>query len=491
MVRTFPLLALTAGACGLLLSACEVSTPGPPNNGTPAIITPGDSEAIVYSKHIQPIFATSCSGSDCHVNGTNISGMYLDTWEHAMEGTPDYGAEIIPYSPEKSHLFQHINTDTTLAPTALPRMPLGRDPLPRAQLLTIRRWIAEGAKNDAGEVALGDHSRPRVFITAQADDKVTVVDLQAERTARYIDVGTIEGGTPESPHNIVLSPDRQYIYVNLIAAGTIEKYSAHTFEKLGGTRVGLSPAQIAVTSDGSTLYVSNFDNSLQQHFIVRVDAASMIVTDTIFDVGDAPHGVTLSRDEHHLYTTNVLSDNITEVDLSTGEVSRRLDISPNNPHVPGSKPVYEPYQSEVSADGKFLWVTCRAKNEVRVIDLDAWRVVDSIAVNNSPLILKMTPDGRQLWVPNRNSDNISIIDVATRSVVGTIPNLKAQPHAVGFSDDGKTAFVSCENQNGEQHHATAGSARVPGLLYVIDVPSRTIRRQIEIGAFAAGIAVGG
>jgi YVTN family beta-propeller protein len=408
-----------------------------------------------------------------------------------MEGTKNYGAEIIPFSVVKSHLFQHLNSDSTLAPVALPRMPLGRDPLPLAQLLTIKRWIAEGARNDAGIIALADPSRPRVFVTAQAEDQVTAIDLATQRVMRYVDVGTTVGGAPESPHNIVLSPDKQYFYVNLIAAGGIEKYDARTFAKLGATRVGLSPAQIAITRDGSTLYVSNFDNTLAQHFIVRVNAASMTVTDTIFDVGDAPHGVTLGLSEGRLYTTNVLSDDISEIDLQTLEVTRRLTISPNNPLSPGAKSRYEPYQSEISADGKSLWLTCRKSGEVRVVDLDAWRVADSIAVGKSPLILKFTPDGRELWVPNRDADNLSIIDAATHMVVATIPNLKTQPHAVAFTADGRTAFVSCENQNGSQHHATQGSARVPGIVYVIDVASRSITREIETGAFSAGIAVGG
>lgn len=93
-------------------------------------------------------------------------------------------------------------------------------------------------------------------------------------------------------------------------------------------------------------------------------------------------------------------------------------------------------------------------------------------------------------MPNQASQSVSIIDVATRRVVGTITGLKTQPHAVAFSPDGRHAFVTCENQTGgdHQHHPIVG-AKTPGIVYVIDTATRAIVRSIEVGAFAAGIAI--
>ncbi|MDB5033575.1 MAG: hypothetical protein JWQ98_816 [Chlorobi bacterium] len=471
---------------GALLASCK-DTPAAP----PAVVIPGDNEPIIYSKHIDPIFKNGCGGSSCHLNGDNSEGVALNTWAQAVAGTDNYGAEIIPFSAGKSHLFQHINTDTTVAPIADPHMPLGRDPLPAEQIKLIRRWINEGAKNDAGEVYLADPGRPRIFVTAQSEDKVTTIDLATEHIMRYIGVGSSSAIKPASPHNIVLSPDHAFFYVNLINGGKVEKYDAKTFAKLGDVTVGRSPAQIAVTHDGSTLYVSNFDLTLAQRFIVRVNAATMTVTDTIFDVGNAPHGVTLSADEKHLYTTNALGDDISVINLATKEVEQRIPVSPGNPLPPGTKDRYEPYQGELSPDGVFLWVSCRASAEVRLLEMVSGRVIDSIKVGARPLIPKLTPDGLHLWVPNQGDNTISIIDVGSHAVVAGITGLKVQPHAIVFSGDGKRAYVSCENQNGDQHHPTVGSSTVPGIVYVIDVGQRKIVRTIEVGSFAAGMAIGG
>ncbi len=485
MYKTFarylaPLLFLVIVGCA------EDTTTGPP-----PIVIPGENEVIVYSKHVQPILTTTCGGSGCHLGVDEGGGLKVDNWERVMAGSKDFGAVVIPYASARSHLFQHINIDSTLGPLATPLMPLGRDPLTLEQILTIKRWIDEGAMNDKGEVALAGPDRPRVLVTGQNEDMVTAIDLRTKLVMRYLDVGESHGGPSESPHNVVFSPDRKYFYVNMIAAGFVEKYDSRTLKKIGSVRVGSAPAQVVVTRDGSTLYVSNFDVTLSQLFINRVDAASMTVTATIYDVGLAPHGVTLSADERYLYTTNALGDDISEIDLATMEVSRRFLVSPNFPLPPGGRARFEPYQGELSPDGKKFWFTCRNSNEVRVIDLVEGRVVDSVPVGARPLIPKLTPDGKELWVPNRGSDDISIVDINTHRVIYTIRFVQIQPHAVAFTDDGSTAFVSCENLDGERHHGSSGKEEAPGIVYVIDVPTRTILRKIEVASFAAGIVVGG
>lgn len=458
--------------------------------GPPSVIIPGDNEAIVYSRHIGPIFANSCAGSECHV-GFRAADLSLESWNTLVEGS-EFGSVVVPYAAARSHLFQHINTDTTLGPTATPRMPLSLDPLPIEQIRTIHRWINEGAQNDAGQIPLAGETRSRVFVTCQSEDMVCAIDLETEMVARYIETGTRPNETspPEATHNIALSPDGRFFYINLIAAGMIEKYNALTFEKLGEVQVGLSPAQIRVTDDGSTLYVSNFDLTFQQEFVNRVDAATMTSTAQIDIEGKAPHGVTLSKDERYLYTMNAGSDDISKVDLTTNEVVQRIPIVPGAPPAPAGQAQHEPYQSEIASNG-LMFVTCRKSGQVRVVDLEAGVVIDSINTGSRPLIPALSPDGRELWVPNQGTNTVSIIDIETRQVIKTISNLPSQPHAVAFTSNGSRAFVSCENQAGGEnlHHPLQGTDVVPGIVYVVDANTRTVTRTIEVAGFAAGIVV--
>jgi YVTN family beta-propeller protein len=476
-----------------LIAACGDD---PVSNGPLPIVIPGAGEQVIYSKHIEPIFQRSCGGSGCHLeqdqNRSLGNDLSLSTWSDVMTGSK-FGAVVVPYDGGHSHLLQHVNTDTTLAPVAAPRMPLGRNPLPIEQIRAIKQWIDQGAKNDNGEVALsGD--RPRVFVTNQSEDRVAVIDLATERLARLIPVGVQpdSSSAPESPHNITMSPDGRFFYVNLIKSGSVEKYDAATFARLGSVQVGAAPAQIAVTRDGSKLYVSNFNTaSFEPQPIHEVNTTSMSVGRVFNEVGYAPHGVTLSSDERLLYTTNASGDNISEIDLTTGDVVRRIPISPGIPSVPTGPARFEPYQGVIAPDGSF-WVTCRKSGEVRVVDLAGGTVVDSIKVGRTPLILAITPDGKRIWVPNQGDNSVSILDVAARTSVGISLDIRSQPHAVAFTADGKTAFVSCENQNGgDVHHPVSGKGAPPGSVYVFDIsgPTQTLRRRIETAGFAAGIAV--
>ncbi len=471
--------------CPLLLLTfigCDGEDPITP----PEIVTPGPNETVDYRTHVEPIWLNSCAGSDCHIGGEQ-SGLSIASYEELIEGS-DFGAVIIPFSPEKSHLFQHINTDTTLGPVATPRMPASRDALPIEQIMTIRRWIAEGARGPDGEVPLSGENRARIFVTCQSEDLVATIDRATGLISRFIPVGSRPD--VEAPHNILLSPDGSSFYVVLIASGRVEKYDARTFERLGSVEVGLSPSQLRITSDGRRLYSSNFDQTFQQPFIYTFESSMTGPVESIDIEGNAPHGITFGAEEKFLYTMNAGSDDISVVDLATREVVARIPITPGSPPAPAGGALHEPYQSEIASDGN-LWVTCRKSGEVRVVDLSERRVIDSITVGSRPLIPGLNPDRSELWVPNQGSNTISVITVASRSVIATITGLNDGPHAVAFTPEGDQVWVTCENQTGSEnlHHPLEGTEVVPGLVYRVDPSSRIVLGELEVGGFAAGIGI--
>ena len=475
-------LLLIALLCSPLLTGCSSESPIPP----PDIVIPDDGEAVLYRTHVEPIFLNSCAGSDCHVGGRQ-SGLSLASYSNLIEGS-EFGAVVIPFASTKSHLFQHINTDSTLGPRATPRMPASRDALPIEQIRTIKRWIDEGARGPDGEIPLAGEDRKRLFVTCQSEDVVAAIDLETTLIHRFIAVGSRPD--IEAPHNILIAPDGRSFYIVLIAAGVVEKYDTRTFDLLGTIEVGLSPSQLRITSDGSRLYASNFDMTFQQPFVYTFES-SMSGTATAIDIeGNAPHGITFGPEEKFLYTMNAGSDDISVLDLATNEVVARIPLTPGSPPAPTGGALHEPYQSEIAADGN-LWVTCRKSSEVRVVDLAQRRVIDSIPVGSRPLIPGLSPDGTRLWVPNVRENTVSVIDVASRSVLSTISGLKSGPHAVLFTPDGTTAWVSCENLAGSEnlHHPLEGTEVVPGLLYKVNVASQSIENVLEVGGFAAGLGL--
>ncbi|RBP38088.1 concanavalin A-like lectin/glucanase superfamily protein [Roseimicrobium gellanilyticum] len=99
--------------------------------------TPKD--GVDFYRDVQPILEAKCYG--CHQGGKVKSGLRLDTREAALQGGESDGAAIVPGKPAESSLFLRTTADPD---EIMP--PKGKgEPLNRAELSTLERWIAEGA----------------------------------------------------------------------------------------------------------------------------------------------------------------------------------------------------------------------------------------------------------------------------------------------------------------------------------------------------------
>ncbi|MBI2429673.1 MAG: YncE family protein [Ignavibacteriales bacterium] len=459
---------------------------------------------IKYSEHIQPIFNGGCAMHGCH-EGASVSGQHkfrksshggstfsLISWANAMFGTDDV-AQIVPYRARKSHIIQHVNSDTAVAPVAQPSMPPGFTfPAELRDLLV--RWVDDGAKNDDGTVAYSTMPvRGWGYVTNQGEDITAVIDLDKNKIARYITTGVENTVTspPHSPHNVVVDWQNQYYYVNLIGGNKLLKFRVTDNAKAGELSTGLSsPAQVALSRNGDTAYVSNFENGKTNISLVYTPSMTKIS-----DLSDPamlkPHGISITPDFKSVLVMNSLSDNISIVRTSDNTMRATIPVSGNVPALPiGYVYQYEPYQAAITPDSKYAFITCRKSGEVRVLDIDSLRIVDSIKVGTFPLIPAITPDGQYVFVANRNSNSVSAIKVSTRTVEYSDDSVGVEPHGIAVSKDGKYLYVSCENLgvSDPPHHPTIGAKKV-GFVKIIEIATRSVIASLEVGNFGSGMAV--
>ena len=99
---------------------------------------------VSFSREVMPILALVCGG--CHgLPSDNPAGdLSLRSYTAVMEGG-NLGRVIRPSDPQGSPLMEFI--DGRRAPAQ--RMPMNAPPLRPEQIDLIRRWIAEGAREDA------------------------------------------------------------------------------------------------------------------------------------------------------------------------------------------------------------------------------------------------------------------------------------------------------------------------------------------------------
>ena len=118
---------------------------------------------VSFYKHIRPIFQANCNG--CHQPAKMKSGYLMTDFARLLKGGEDAKEAgkkaILPGQPDASLIVEQITPKDGAA-----EMPPKKAPLAEKDIALIRKWIAEGAKNDTPENARQkiDKDHPPVYL---------------------------------------------------------------------------------------------------------------------------------------------------------------------------------------------------------------------------------------------------------------------------------------------------------------------------------------
>jgi len=133
----------------------------------------------------------------------------------------------------------------------------------------------------------------------------------------------------------------------------------------------------------------------------------------------------------------------------------------------------KPHMLRVSPDGKEVWVQTADANTNVVLGADDLSVLSTEPTGKSPVTNAWTPDRRYSIVTNGKDTFAQVFDARTFKEVKRL-TIGPGGTNIGFSKDGKTAFV-----------AVTGANRVA----VIDVAKLAIESQIRAGTEPQGLIV--
>ena len=217
--------------------------------------------------------------------------------------------------------------------------------------------------------------------------------------------------------------------------------------------VGTNPQGLAVSPDGSRIYVANLNGTVS-----AVDAVTRKVLST-FDVGNGPSGVAVSADGKSLYVTNYDSGEVSVVQTGTGDVVDVIGVGTN------------PDAIVLNKAGDRVYVANTNSNTVSVIGPGS---VNSVAVGPNPSALALSADGSRLYVANFGDGSVSVIKTADNTADGAAISVGGNPAGIALSSDGATAYVS-DFEN--------------GLVTVVDLATRTVTAEIAVGENPGALAV--
>ena len=226
-------------------------------------------------------------------------------------------------------------------------------------------------------------------------------------------------------------------------------------------------AGLAISPDGSTLYVANYQND---SLSIISTATRLVTNEVVFfklaqttAVGEMPYWPVVLSDSNGAPVKTYVSSQRDGQVLVVNSTGLQKVIKVGG----------EPNRMILSADQLRLYVANGDLDEIEVIDTTKDVVASRISVarpgykykGSSPNSLALGPGGKRLYVTLGGENAVAVIDVASQQLLGRIPT-GWYPSSVSVSADGTRLFVVNMKSN-------AG----PNLEYRIDCPGTAIPPQ--------------
>ena len=349
------------------------------------------------------------------------------------------------------------------------------------------------------------------YVLSESADKISLIRFGPKGVRLDHEVST--GDMPidiDGPHGIAVARDKQVYYVSLAHGrpnGTVWKYSTKDDRVLGRTTLGLFPATMDLSPDGSLLYVVNFN----LHGDMVPSSVSLVATEPMIEVARIqtcamPHGSRLNPQGTKHYSACMMDDMLVEIDTQTLKVSRHFLLtkghemgmagSPSTTHAPSSAATMKhmdmgghgmeppkagdvacsPTWAQPSATGSSIFVACNKSSEIVEVDVAKWKVTRRIPARPGVYNLAVTRDGTRLLATNKRDQSVSVIDIKTGRELARLPTRRKVLHGVVVSPDDRYAFVSVEGVGAE-----------PGTVEIIDLAALKVVASIDVAEQAAGI----
>jgi len=286
------------------------------------------------------------------------------------------------------------------------------------------------------------------------------IGLPASGTGNIAAFTAVNNGPVPVTATVTVTPQPSpgYAYIDFFLSGTVNVINTQTGAVVAANLpVGTSPAGVAISPDGSKVYVANTGSSS----ISVIDIATNTVTTTIAG-GSKPYSLVVTPDGSRIYASDLGNNSVTVINTATGQII-------GNPIKVGN----QPENICVTPDGNTVYVINSVDGTVSVISTLVNAVIATITNVNSPGNMCISRDGKQLYVTNGALNTVSVISTATNTITATIP-VGYEPFGIAISPDGGRLYV-CNINN--------------STVSIINTATNTVFVSVGVNSGQNGIAV--
>lgn len=432
-----------------------------------------------YPNSINTIIMTKCAVSGCHNDKSYkaAGGLNLSSWTTLFEGGSG-GAVVIPYRADQSWLQYFINFDSTKGICLKPTMPFNpqnaneSNHLSQSQVDLISDWINNGAPNYIGEIPFPENTpRSKFYVANQGCDMLSVFDTKTKLCMRMIDMGAQAG--IESPHDIEISPDGNYLYSVFQSGSVIQKFRTADDELVGTLSIGAgSWSSLVISPDGKTGFAADWNGNGKLAYI-NLENMQLIMYYQGTGLLQYPHIIAATSDWKTLYVTSQYGNNIYKIDItdplnpSISDLTLGTGLPSVHVH---DNTTLDPHDVVISPDGSKYFVTCQNKNEVRVFQTSNDSLIQIIPVGVYPQEQDFSLSYPYLFVtctedPNTNPlerGSVYVINYQTMQTIKILNNHFFQPHGLAVDDNAGILLVASRNVSAAgpaPHHTSVCGGR--------------------------------
>lgn len=239
---------------------------------------------------------------------------------------------------------------------------------------------------------------------------LTIIDVPGRKVTRTIDLGQYR-----RPHGMVFLPGDSLVAVTSEATGNVV---------IVNFREGAVRRAVPTTQNGS-------------------------------------HMVAVVANGSRMYTGNIGSNTVSELNVATGELVRTFPVPP------------QPEAINVTPDGAEVWVGSNATGKVSVVDPKTGNVTTAAEGVSWPYRVLYTPDLKLTFLPDLRNEELRVLDRASRKELARLTFPNGGPQGITITPDGKYVFQSLSKE-----------ARVA----IIDVATRKVVGHLAAGETPDGVA---
>ena len=264
-------------------------------------------------------------------------------------------------------------------------------------------------------LAIRAFAQPFAYTANAAQNTVSVLNL-----GTYSVTGSVS--VPGGPAGLAVTPDGSKVYVALATSNMVAVISAASKSVLATISTGNTPKQVAISPNGSLVYVVNQGSN--QVSVISSTSNSVVAS---IGVGSYPSGIALSSDGTRAYVANLSSNNVSVIDTSSNQVINTF-ATPSAPDA-----------IAVAPNGQNVYVASEGLSNVTVYDISGG-LVATITGFNYPTSMAITPNSSRIFVTNGDGASVSVIDAGSNKVIASV-GVGMIPMFVASSTDGTQAYV--------------------------------------------------